>query len=81
VAGTLRLLWAASRDCIDHLLMWNALGECHAWARDLCETLVIIRGDARRRLIWHQASSLAVLGARQAKEVPSVWRKAPGRPV
>ena len=44
--GTSRLLWTASRDWTDPLLMWNVLDECAAWARGQGATLVIVHGDA-----------------------------------
>ena len=46
MADTLRLLWTASRDWTDPLLMWNVLNECHSFAREHGKTLMIAHGDA-----------------------------------
>jgi hypothetical protein len=42
----LRLLWTASRDWADPLLMWNVLNACHRWARDQDRALIVVHGDA-----------------------------------
>ena len=72
MADTMRLLWTASRDWTDPLLMWNVLNECHQWAREQGKTLVIVHGDAGGGDQFAKLYGLITIGCEQEPH-PADW--------